>query len=123
MTDTTLDGKLSKILRYLYGNVCQLCGRTTEDVATMHLLGKKSYPELRWNLANVVWSGWNCCHSHHDNATQHKDRVVKSIERLKGKLWREELQCLAHEIGLKHDRETIGQHLDTIFETIKKEGK
>lgn len=117
ISDATLDHKLTKVLRLAYGSTCQICGRVRTDCGTMHILTKASHPELRHELDNVIWAGWECCHSKFDfGVPGSSTRVLKRIQELRGEDFKERLQQRAREIGHKPDRDHINHDLDNLLE-------
>ena len=89
-------------LSLLFGNVCQLCDTIFfEDGAlmTIHILGKKAHPVLRFETFNQLL-GCNDCHRKYDDPKT-KDEVIKKIKKIKGNDYLNTLYSMERSKGLQ----------------------
>lgn len=117
ISDASLDRLCKWILKEKYGMRCQLCKKFVPDCGVMHIKSKKAFPELRWELYNLLWAGWKCCHGPSHAGVN----VIDKISAVKGLDFTKELYELAqiNRVG-KLDRERIKTHLEGILKCEKK---
>lgn len=90
---------ITKRLREKYGNVCQLCGKKGK-AGQFHILPKGGlYVNLKYHPANILWSGWFCCHyPWHRNYYKALDIVLPLLFKKLGTGYESSLQGLSRSL-------------------------
>ena len=83
---TAVDKLFFKYLVKTRGHICEIHNRECSNIGTLHILGKGTYPRLRYNTINCILSGWFCSHfyMHHNSDDPRAIYAKKRILELRG---------------------------------------
>ena len=112
-----IDSQIFRLLIQDRGRKCQLCGKT-DQIGVFHILPKSTHPKLRFYPANLLLTGWFCCHYpfHHD-FYKARDVIVPALEHLIGR------DLISYELYLKSIEPTMPKltigYLESLYEKLR----
>lgn len=116
------DDLCRNIIKKRHGLVCQICGKkanTYKTIGVFHVLGKKAFPNMRFDPRNLLWAGWFCCHYnwHHDPFFA-RDFVFPKLNKLLGSGWEEGLKKISQDKG-KLFMPDVLEHLQKVWKSTQ----